>query len=328
MIRPRRSAKPRGASGARQRLPDRFAGYLHHHRQSCSDSLIRLAASPIQSLMTVMVIAIALALPAALHTLVDNLGMLAGDIDIEARMSLFLRHDAGDDDVRLLLENLESRSDLTEVTFIDSDQALADFRRSSGLDDLLVLLDGNPLPATILVRPNRELGNQPDSLEKLAGELAEHPLVDDISADTTWLRKLQAAVAMGREFAMILGAALALGVLLIIGNTIRLAIENRRDEITVVKLVGGTDSYVRRPFLYTGFWFGFSGALAAWLLVWLGIALLADSALQLAALYESRFQLQGPGLDTFLVLVSAGSILGLGGAWLAVRQHANAIEPE
>jgi len=133
---------------------------------------------------------------------------------------------------------------------------------------------------------------------------------------------------VGRKLAWALGAALGLGVLLIMGNTIRLAIENRRDEIVVVKLIGGTNGYVRRPFLYTGLWYGVGGGAMAWLLVWLAVVLLGGTAKELATQYQSSFTPTGPGFGNLVLLLLSGGVLGLLGAWIAVSQYARQIEPE
>ena len=153
-------------------------------------------------------------------------------------------------------------------------------------------------------------------------------LVDDVMLDMKWMQRLQAMLEVGERLAFSLGLALALGVLLIIGNTIRLAIENRRDEIVVVKLVGGTNAYVRRPFLYTGIWYGVIGGMLAWVLVALGLQWISGPVGHLAELYQSLFHLIGLGFVGLVALLLIGAGLGLLGAWLAVARHLSSIEPK
>ena len=327
--RPKKAGK-RGA-GARQSrtlIRHRVAGYLHHHRENCLASLRRLLASPVQTTMTVLVIAIAMALPAALYTAVDNLRQLGGDIELNARMSVFVDRQAGDDDIAALVAAVESRRDVASIVYVSRESALEEFREASGFGDVLELLPENPLPAALLVRPVTEVTRSPEASARLAEWLGEQKHVDDVSVDLGWLQKLHGYVEVGRQVAIGLGILLAIGVLLVMGITIRLAIENRRDEIVVVKLIGGTDGYVRRPFLYSGLWYGLAGGLLAWLLVWAGFLALSLEVRRIAALYQSGFALDGPGISILLILLASGALLGLAGAWIAVGGHLRAIEPE
>jgi cell division transport system permease protein len=162
---------------------------------------------------------------------------------------------------------------------------------------------------------------------RLVTEIRELKLVDDVQLDLEWLQRLDALLDMGRKLVLALGAALGLGVILVVGNTIRLAIQSRRDEITVVKMVGGTDAYVRRPFLYSGLLFGMFGALvAAILLTGLGFWL-AGPVTKIALLYQSQFSISGLGFSGFVTLLLIGGSVGLIGAWLAVGQHLRNIQP-
>ncbi len=325
---PDRRSPPRGASQGGTRLGHRFKGYLRHHRETFKASFRRLCATPVQTLMTVLVIAIALALPAGLYTGVENLRQLGGEVQASARMTLFLARDASDEAVDGLLDRVSAMDEVGELTFISRDEALAEFKASSGFGDLLDTLEQNPLPPVILVQPVSGLEAEPEAVSALASRLGEEAVVADVALDMSWLQRLQALVEAGRMLALALGALLGLGVLLVMGNTIRLAIENRRDEIVVVKLIGGTNGYVRRPFLYTGLWYGAAGGLLAWLLVWGGVYWLGGVSGRLAALYESGFSLSGPGLEGLLALLGGGALLGLAGAWLAVARHVRQIEPE
>lgn len=326
--RPPAKKQARGASGVKARLNNLLASYVRHHKATVHTSLARLKAAPLQSLMTMLVIAIALALPASLHTLVDNLRQLGGEVEFSARMTVFLRHDATQQQIDELLATLKTMEGVDELAFVSREEALAEFSATSGFGDVLGLLDENPLPAVVLLKPVADLGGDPDRVAALIKAIAAQPQVDDVAIDLAWLQRLQGLLEVGRKLAWALGAALGLGVLLIMGNTIRLAIESRREEIVVVKLIGGTNGYVRRPFLYTGLWYGVGGGAMAWLLVWLAVILLGGTAKELATLYQSSFTPSGPGFGNLFFLLLSGGLLGLLGAWIAVSQHARQIEPE
>ena len=163
------------------------------------------------------------------------------------------------------------------------------------------------------------------SLQAELGALAE---VDEAVLDMVWVERLASFVELANRVVLVLGALLALSVLLVVGNTIRLSIENRKDEIQVAKLVGATDAWVKRPFIYTGFWFGLIGALVAWLFVQISLLLIQEPVGQLAALYQSGFELQGLGFTDSLILLLTGVVLGLIGAKLAVGRHLKEIEPQ
>jgi cell division transport system permease protein len=153
------------------------------------------------------------------------------------------------------------------------------------------------------------------------------PQIDQAVLDLEWVQRLYSMMALGKRLVIALAALLALGVLLVVGNTIRLAIESRRDEIVIVKLVGGTNAFVRRPFLYTGLWYGLGGGILAWLIIGFGLFWLSSPVAELAGLYRSQFELQGLGIGDSLMMWLCGGLLGLAGAWLAVSRHLGAIEP-
>ncbi len=318
----------KGATGQNIRLVNRLQGYALNHRQVSVATLRRLRGSPVQTLMTALVIAIALGLPAVLYVGVVNLNQLSSGFQDSARITVFLDRNAGREAIDELRSKLEKDAELAEVTYISREQALAEFRALSGFGQVLDMLDENPLPPVLLVRPSTDSKSDLAASERLVEKLLAVPLVDDVKLDMKWVQRLQSVLEVSRRLAFMLAGLLSLGVLLIVGNTIRLAIESRRDEIVVVKLVGGTDSYVRRPFLYTGLWYGVIGGVLAWLLVWLGVSWLDLSVQRLTALYQGRFQLQGLGFSGLLALVSIAAGLGLAGSWLAVSQHLSEIEPK
>lgn len=318
----------RGAHGVQSRFASRFASYVHHHRESLLSSLERLLATPLQSVMTMLVLAIALALPASLFTAMDNLRQLGGEVELSARMTVFVERTTQDEELEALVADLAALEGVADLTLVSREQALVDFRESSGFGDVLNLLDENPLPAVVMVEPSAALGGDHGRVSALASTIGADPRVDDVVVDLAWLQRFQALLDIGRRLVWALGGALGIGVLLIVGNTIRMAIASRREEIVVIKLIGGTNRFVRRPFLYSGLWYGMGAGLLAWLLVTLAVALLTATIGQLAALYQSGFRLMGPGLGSLVALLVCGGLLGLAGAWSAVSVHLRHVEPE
>jgi cell division transport system permease protein len=320
------AVKDKGASHSRATLKDRFSGYLSNHRLVAKDSLQRLLRAPIPSLMTWLVIGIALALPTGLYVTLSNIEAVSRGWDGAAQISLYLHKAVAEPDGRALAQKLEQRADIDSVRFISPAEALAEFQQLSGYGEVIDHLDSNPLPAVIVVWPE-ETNSSAEQVHTLYGYLSELPGVDQAVIDLEWVQRLYSMMAVGKRMTLTLAALLSLGVLLVIGNTIRLAIENRRDEIVIVKLVGGTDAFVRRPFLYTGLWYGVGGGLVAWLVISVALLWLGGPVSELSGLYQSQYQLQGLGFGDVLLLWMAAGALGLAGAWLAVGRHLGAIEP-
>ena len=316
----------KGAVQTKTSLLDRFRAYRGHHRASFTDSLSRLLRTPMQTLMTALVVAIALALPATLLVALGNIQQLGESWDANPKISVYLHLRANDEAISQLVQRLERLPEVRAIEYLSADRALQQFQQMSGFGDVIASLDSNPLPATLIVTPGT-LASEPEALKLLGQKLAAEAIVDEVSLDMDWVRRLRELMVLGKKIVAALAGLLGLGVLLVIGNTIRLAIENRRDEIVVVKLVGGTDGYVRRPFLYTGAWYGFMGGVLACIIVAAGYLSLHSTVSNLATLYQSDFSLQGLGLIKGLVLLGASTLIGLLGAWLAVGRHLAQIEP-
>lgn len=300
--------------------------YLLRHAQVALASLGALWRQPLATLMTILVIGIALALPAGLYVLHKNIEQLSGEWQQASRISLFLKANVKDGRGEQLAEQLRSWPDIQKIDFQSSSQSLQEFRSVSGLGEVLDSLPENPLPGVIIIEPVADATANTahtDLLERLE-KLQE---VDLAQLDMQWLQRLQQLNATGQRGIAVLAAMLSLSVLLVIGNTIRLAILNRQTEIKVIKLVGGTNAFVRRPFLYTGFWYGLIGGFIAWLTVLMALLILSGPVNQLAALYESQFSLQWLSGSLFIALPLCGLLLGVLGAWLAVGRHLSAIEP-
>jgi cell division transport system permease protein len=304
----------------------RVHNYLLRHAQTFFYALGQLTRAPFSTLMTTAVIAIALAMPAGLHVLLKNLqGVLSG-WDSAAQISLFLERETGEPAALALAERLRTHPDIVNVEYISARQAMEEFRRLSGFGDALDALEENPLPPVLVVQP--ALGQQdPAALQMLVERLREEATVDLAQLDMEWVERLYGLLEIGRRGVMILATLLAVAVMLVVGNTIRLMIQNRRDEIVIIKLIGGTDAFIRRPFLYTGFWYGILGGLLAFIMVESSLLALAGPVNNLAGLYNSTFRLGGMDPATTGALLGGALLLGLVGSWLAVGRHLRAIEP-
>jgi cell division transport system permease protein len=296
------------------------ANWLVRHLQVMLSTLGRLTRSPAGTLMTAGVIGIAIALPAGLHLLVKNVQAVSGPLDGGASISLFVRTEVADQAALALAERLRQRAEVAEVEFLAREQALAEFREFSGFGEALDLLDENPLPAVLLIRP-AATHSTPAAAQALAEALAKQPEVELAQLDLQWLRRLHAFTQAAQRGIAVLGVLLALAVVLIVGNTIRLEIQNRHDEIAVTRLVGATNAFIRRPFLYTGFWYGLFGGLLAWMVILGGVALLRGPVQRLAGLYHADFALAAYSPGLLLMLLAGGPLLGWLGAWSVVNRH-------
>lgn len=300
--------------------------YLSRHLQVFFYSLGVLSRSPFATLMTTAVIGIALALPSGLHVVLKNAQQLSGGWDGAAQISLFLKRAVPDDEANRLARQIQKLPEVANVSYISRREALQEFQRLSGFGDALEALKDNPLPSVLVIRPT-PAASTPAATEKLLQRLQGYPPVDIAQLDMQWVKRLYVIMELVRRGVVVLAALLALAVLLVVGNTIRLAIQNRRDEIVVMKLIGGTDAFIRRPFLYTGFWYGLFGGVIAWLLVSLSLTILSDPVERLTGLYQSQFELTGLDAATTGMLIGSSILLGLAGSWLAVGRHLRDIEP-
>jgi cell division transport system permease protein len=333
MAQPESSSRPQsraaqrrdGASQSRTRLQDRYRAWVRHHRLSAADSLYRLLHSPWSSLLTWLVIGVALALPVGLSVALDNARQLGDNLDSPVQLSLFLAPEVPLEDARQLELQIAALAQVDSTVLVSSDAALAEFQQMSGFGDVLESLEENPLPHLILAAPVDDI--DPVAAGELRARLQQMPAVARAVLDMEWLQRLNGLMALWQRLVLAIAALLVLGVLLVLGNSIRLAIENRRDEIVIVKLVGGTNAFVRRPFLYTGLWYGIGGGLVAALAVTGSLAYLSGPVSNLVSLYSSEFQLRGLGLFGAAQLVLGGGLLGLLGSALAVSRHLGEIEP-
>jgi len=298
--------------------------WLMVHLDTLRESLTRLARQPLASALNVCVIGIALALPAGFYLGLNNLQTFSRQLSSDPQVSIFMTTDASAAEVAAVQQRLKSNSNFSRVEFISRDQAFARLKRSAGLADVLASLGRNPLPDAFVVTAR---GNDPAILEALHDEASTWPNVEHVQLDAEWARRLDAALNIGRMLVTLLAALLAVALVAVTFNTIRLQILTRRDEIEVSKLIGATNPFIRRPFLYFGTLQGLAGGCAAWLIVALAVLVLNIQLADLTNLYGVPFKLEWADATDTAVLLCFSAGLGWLGAWLSVSRHLWHIDP-
>lgn len=300
--------------------------WVTRHLQSMFAALGRLLRRPLSTLLTTLVIAVALALPAGLWLVVKNARAATGDLATAVQVTAYMKVGTPIARADQLARQLRERPEVASVRVIPAEQALKEFREYSGFGSALDALTDNPLPHALVVQPRVEQRDG-GTIEALRAFLTAAPDVDIVQADAEWARRLAALLDVLRTLFLAAAGLLAVGVLAVIGNTIRLEIGARREEIEVTKLVGGSDAFVRRPFLYAGLFQGLFGGLLSLGLVALVIAAVEAPIARLTALYGGRFRLGGLSLEEAGIVLLVGASLGLIGAWIGAARHLSRIEP-
>ena len=296
------------------------------HIQQAIGSLGDLWRTPFTSVMTVFVLGISLALPATLHLFVKNAQQVSEQWGSASQITLFLKLSINDKSAQNLVKRLKLYPEVSDVYYISAKQALKEFKILSGFGQSLEYLEKNPLPATILVIPTNR-ASQADFANELLAKLTREREVDQVKLDLEWLTRLEAIAQLIKDIVSGVALLLCLSVVLIVGNTIRLAILSQQDAIAIMKLVGATDSFIQRPFLYSGFWYGIFGGILSWVVVSLLAQYLSIAVGNLTDLYQSNFQLQGLAFSEAAMLIILAVLLGLVGSYISVRNHIRAIEP-
>jgi len=300
--------------------------YFSRHAQVLVGSLGRIMRQPLAAFMTMTVIGVALALPLLLNLFLDNARSATLNWNDAYDLSVYMDKRAAPARTQSLAKQLVKRDDVAAVRIVTADQALAQFRSDSGFGKALDVLGDNPLPDTLVVTPTLA-ASTPAGTDALKSAIAAMPDVQTVQLDTEWVKRLQAMLDILRTVVLLTGALLGIGIVFIVSNTIRLEILNRRAEIEVMKLVGASDGFARRPFLYSGIWYGLGGGILALALVAIAAAVLARPVLQLALLYGSAFRLQGLKIEVGAGVLCAAVALAWMGSWLAAMRHIRAIEP-
>jgi len=291
---------------------------VESHKAALLDTWEGFQRAPVTSLSTALIIAIALLLPNLLNIIGNNLTQLDDYLQGSTQATLYLYNGVSEPEGISISEHLLEDPLVSSTRYISRQQALDQFTANSGLGGILDGLGDNPLPASIVIIPKR----QPTAASQaLFGRLEALPEVEFMQVDLNWLQRLAALRDIVSHTGLMLTLILGLGVLLIVGNTIRLSIESRKQEIQVLQLVGGTDSFIIRPYLYAGLVLGITGGLLTWMMIIAILAVFDLSFDNLLSLYSMEFTLQGLGLKGGLILLATGSLLGWSGALLATSRH-------
>ncbi|GAB4167824.1 MAG: permease-like cell division protein FtsX [Wenzhouxiangellaceae bacterium] len=297
-----------------------FRSWLRRHGYSLLSSIGQLVREPLATSMTVAVLAVALALPLGLHTLLLNIDRVHSALDRLDSISVFLAADADAESARRLASSLSSRDDVLAVDPVPPEQGLAELAGSLGIDR--TALDQVPLPWVLQVVP--AAGADPAGLARALDGLPE---VEMVIVDLEWVHRFEAIIGVIRALVRVLAVVFGLSLIFVIANTIRTEVQRRREEIEVLSLVGATVAYIRRPFLYTGLWLALGGAALAWLLVRVCVWALEAPVTRLARSYGSDLALTGPSLELLVPLMAASALLGIAGAWLAVSRELQKLGP-
>ncbi|MBW8192285.1 permease-like cell division protein FtsX [Neiella marina] len=315
-----------GASDRKLSIVQRLVSWWISHARQATASLGDLWRTPGPSLMTMLVLGFSLSLPAAFYLVSKNGAQVADKWSSPAQISVFLKKSVALEQVEQLVADLQTWQQIQQVDWYSKDDALIEFKETSGFGNALNYLDDNPLPDVLVIEPTA--AHQTTSAAKLLVEaLEELAPVSLVKLDIQWLERLHAIVAVVEDTFIALATLLCLSVILVVGNTIRLSILSRKTEIEVMKLVGATDQFIQRPFLYAGIWYGVFGAFLSWIVTTILLWWIESALNHLTRLYDYPISLQGllPSESLFMVIIASG--MGLLGSWLSVRQHIRAIEP-
>ncbi len=319
-----------GAAPRRVRLPwrRRFAAWRGQHAQAFFSSLGRLAAKPWATVLTLLVLGFALALPLLFFLVLNNARELSGGLREAREITAFLKSDLDTKTATALADELRKRSDVASVLIRTPEQGLAEFRQLAGFGEALDSLQGNPLPSVLVVVPRTTNLTDNNDNPELIGVLKSDSRVDFVQYDAAWRRKLTDILHFGERIVIVIAALLALATLLVIGNTVRMDIQSRSQEISVMQLIGASNGFVRRPFLYSGLCYGLLGSMVALLVVFAVELALAEPVERLIDSYAHRFSLIGVDARIACTLIGASALLGWLGAFFATARHLAAGKPQ
>lgn len=293
-------------------------GWLHHQHKAAGQALRRMTATPINTLLGALVVGIALALPAGGEMLLANFQRLAQHFAATPQISVFMALDAGKADVAGTEARLRELSRVQSVRLVPREETLLRFKASEGLGEVVESLPRNPFPDAFVVVPQSE---EPLALETMRAEIAKFPGVGHVQLDSAWVRKLDAMLRLVRLVITLMTIVLGAALVAVTFNTIRLQILTQAAEIEVSRLLGATDTFIRRPFYYFGALLGLAGGLVAWLVVLGATLVLRGPVAELASLYGVDFRLLALSPADSALLLALAAFLGWAGAWLSLSRH-------
>jgi cell division transport system permease protein len=301
--------------------------YLTRHIQVFFATLGQLARSPINSLTTILIIALTLLLPSILYVFLKSADQVSENWQGRPQISIFLEQELNQAEAHAIFQEVELNPQIAVAELIKPEAALVEFKALSGLDKELNFLDHNPLPTSIVVMPNREIASDPE-LRSLVTQFEKIDGIDQIKLDLAWTNRFNSVLALLKRVTALLAIIIACGLVLVISNTIRLIILNKRDEIEITKLVGGSNTFIRRPFLYYGFLVGFIGGCLSLGLLALFFLALNGPIEQLTQLYNSQNPIYSLNLKDSAILITIGACIGWLAARLSLAKHLHAIRPQ
>jgi cell division transport system permease protein len=306
---------------------DKLLAYRDLHAHALFSSLGRLVASRLTSIMTIVVLAIGISLASGFYILVKNLQQLAGNLETSNQISLFLREEVSQGSASKFAESIKKNPGVLDVKLISKEQALKEFEAYSGFGAAVKALDKNPLPIVIQILPKNSLEDEL-VVQNLLEHFKQSPEVDIAQMDMQWVKRLQSIMEVARCGVTLLSGLLGVGVLFITANTIRLELHNRREEVVIAKLVGATNGFIQRPFLYSGFWLGFFSGVAAWFIVTVTALVLKQPIEKLSGLYDGSFHIVFLGFMETMAMLVTSSLLGMTGSWIVVHFQLKQLKPE
>lgn len=306
---------------------DKLHAYRDHHAHAFFSSLGRLVATPFSSLMTIAVLAISISLACGFYIMVLNVQQLSANLESSNQISLFLKDSTGNADAADLASTIRKNPSVQKVTVISKEQALTEFKTYSGFGAAIEVLDKNPLPIVIQVLPKNALQDK-QAVENLFKELEKAKEVDYAQLDMQWVERLQSIVEVVRLGMALFSIMVGVGIVFIIGNTIRLELQNRKDEVMIAKLVGATNAFIGRPFLYTGFWIGFISGVSAWFIVAILMLILRQPVEKLSGLYEGDLHLIFLSVAETMALLAISSFLGVLSSWFILLVQLRQTRPQ
>ena len=310
-----------------QRLVEIFHAYLLNHAHGLFSSLGRLSRTPFTSAMTILVLSVAISLAGCFYIVVANIQQLTGNLQASNQMSLFLKEHINETAAQKLAEQLAHNENIESIKFISKKQAMDEFKANSGFGDALNALETNPLPNVIQILPKGVLDSR-EALDNLMADFKKMPEVDFVQVDMQWVERLQAIMRIASRAVTLVGILLGFAVTFITGNTIRLELHNRQDEVFISKLVGATHAFIQRPFLYTGFWLGFIAGFLAWLIITIMLLIVESPVEKLSSLYNSSFELLYLSFSEFILLLMMASGLAVLGSWAVLHYQLRQIKPQ
>lgn len=318
--------KARNRKAAQARTSNRVKrdSFLKVHFKQAKESLVALMQRPVGNLLTLAVISMALAMPSVLYLLGKNISVASSHVTSPSQISGYIAEQTPEARIMVIKDNLETMPEVAKVEYISPQQGLDDLSQYSGFKQAISLLDDYALPGVLVITPSSE---DKLAIKQLATKIRAEDDITDVRLDEDWLTRLDAIKNLVGGIVIALSVLMLGSVFLIVGNTLRFNVLANKDEIQTMKLIGATNSFILRPYLYSGMWFGLLGALFAWVVTAVITVLLNNSVEQLALLYDSRFRLIGLNWDESLLLLMLGTFLGCLAAKVSAQRHLKEIEP-